>query len=387
MTLANVLHVAAEPNADIATFLAPAWRELAACGVRQTLLHGGSHDALPAELMVTGASVRLVALDLPPGSGRWAYVRMLRAALHVELASHAYQAVHLHGAKAGLAGRLVLPALQQRPPVFYSPHRLSGLDRDHALADMLVALGERAPGFGDLLPVTCSQAEAQRLERLTGRVPALLCPPVDARFFALQRCPGTPATVVGLGQASSPQAPDQFAELAARFHYAGEPARFVWVGAGEPHYEQQLRAAGVTLTGPLDSDASDAQLAAADVVVQTGRGHGAPLALLQAMAAAAPLVVADLPGHRELLQHGVSGLLATDLGELALHVKALLDDPVHAATLGATARAQARRGFHPERFRQSLLDLYRLHERVAPYAAPASTPAPAPAPAFDPAAP
>lgn len=382
MTLANVLHVAPELNADIAAFLAPAMRELAACGVRQTLLHAGSADTLPADLLPAGTPVRLVALDLGADAGRWAYVRALRAALHVEIASHTYQAVHLHGAKAGLAGRLVLGTFEARPPVYYSPHGLSGLDRDHSLADLVVALGERAPGFGDLLPVTCSEAEAQRLERLTGRTPALLCPPVDERFFALQRRRDTPACVVCVGRAAALQAPDHFAALAARFHFAGEPARFVWAGTGETYYEQQLRAAGVTLTGPLSADESDALLAGADVVVQTGRGQGAPLAVVQAMAAGAALVVADLPGHRELVRHEATALLADDIGSLALQVKALLDDPPRAAALGAAARDDAMRRFHPDRFRQSLLDLYRLHERTA--AQPVTA---APAPSFDVAAP
>lgn len=387
MSLANVLHVACELNADIAAFLAPAMRELAHCGVRQTLLHAGGAE-VPAELLPDNAPVRLVALDLAPDAGRWAYVRALRAALHVELASHTYQAVHLHGARAGLAGRLVLGAVSSSPPVFYSPHGLSGLDRDHSLADTLVALFERAPGFGDLLPVTCSEAEAQRLERLTGRPSALLCAPVDARFFALRRTRGTPPRVVCLGSATAAQAPDQFAELAARFHFAGEPARFVWVGGGEPHYEQQLRAAGVTVTGWLPAEETDAQLAAADVVVQTARGQGAPLALLQAMAAAAPLVVADLPAHQDLVRHDATALLADDISSLAVQVKALLDDPARADALGAAAREEAQRRFHPERFRQSLLDLYRLHERPAAQATPAAPgPAPAPAPSFDVAAP
>lgn len=382
MSIANVLHVAADLNADIAAFLTPALRELAGCGVRQTLLHAGSADALPPELMPAGTQVRLVALDLGRDAGRWAYLRALRAALHVELASHTYQAVHLHGAKAALAGRFVLGTLEQGPPVFYSPHGLSGLDRDHTLTDTLVALVERAPGFGDLLPVTCSAAEAQRLERLTGRQPALLCPPVEERYFELRRGRGAPPTVICVGHASAPQAPDHFAELAARFHFAGEPARFAWVGGGEPHFEQQLRAAGVTLTGWLEPDAADARLAQADVVVQTGRGHGAPLAVVQAMAAAAPLVVADLPGHRELVQHEETALLAADITALAVQVKALLDDRARADALGAAARLEARRRFHPDRFRQSLLGLYRLHERTAPQAA-----TPAPAPSFDVAAP
>jgi glycosyltransferase involved in cell wall biosynthesis len=169
-----------------------------------------------------------------------------------------------------------------------------------------------------------------------------------------------PPTVLCLGDACTARAPEQFAELAARFCFAGESARFVWVGAGPPHYERLLRAAGVTLAGWGSAATVADMLAGAAVVVLTGREHGAPRVLAQAMASAAPIVAMNLPCHRELVRHDATALLADELSELALHVKALIDDRQRAEALGVAARAEARRRFPPERFPQALLDLYRL---------------------------
>ena len=355
MTPGKVLHVAAELSVDLVAFLAPVLRELSACGVRQTLLHAGPAAAVP-----DCERVRRVALDLGERPGCFHYLRTLRAALRVELASHDYQAVHLHGPGAAWAARPVLGERSRHVPVYYSPHGLTGQRGVRSLADAAVLLAGRLRGDLPLQPVSCSESEVRRLSRLAGREPTLLCTPIDERLFALQRRRSTPPTVVGLGDACALRAPEQFAELAARFHFAGEKARFVWAGIGTPHYERLLRAADVSLTGWEGAhDASDS-LATASAVVLTGRSHGAPLPLAQAMAAGAPLAVMDLPGHRELLRHGVSALLAGDLGRLALQVKSLIDDRPRAEALGAQARAEARRRFPPERFRQSLRELYRV---------------------------
>lgn len=356
MTPDKVLHVAAELSVDLVAFLTPVLRELSACGVRQTLLHAGPAAAVPV-----CERVRRVALDLGDRPGCAHYLRTLRAALRVELASHDYQAVHLHGPGAAWAARPVLGERSRHLPVFYSPHGLRGHSGMRSLADAVVLVGGRLRRRAAAMqPVSCCATEVRRMARLGGREPTLLCTPVDERLFALQRRRSTPPLVVGLGDACAARAPEQFAELAARFHFAGERARFVWVGIGTPHYERLLRAADVTLTGWDGAHDAGDTLASASAVVLTGRSHGAPLPLAQAMAAGAPLAAMDLPGHREWLRHGVSALLAGDLGRLALQVKWLLDDRPRAEALGAQARAEARLRFPPERFRQSLRELYRV---------------------------
>src|SRR5204863_78176 len=89
-----------------------------------------------------------------------------------------------------------------------------------------------------------------------------------------RRCAWSRSTV---GRACGQNGPMQFAELAAYFQYSGEPAQFVWVGAGEARYEQMLREVGVEVTGWLDQEQVRAQLARAHVYVQTSLWEGMAL--------------------------------------------------------------------------------------------------------------
>jgi glycosyltransferase involved in cell wall biosynthesis len=146
------------------------------------------------------------------------------------------------------------------------------------------------------------------------------------------------------------------------------PLRFVWVGAGDAHSEQVLRAAGVEVTGWVDSGRVRAHLAQAHAYVQTSRWEGMSLGVLQAMAAGLPCVVTDVVGNRDAITHEQTGLLARDVSGLALQLKTLLDQPQRAQALGEAAKREAQQRFHATRFRQSLLSLYRLEGRRVPAA-------------------
>jgi len=49
--------------------------------------------------------------------------------------------------------------------------------------------------------------------------------------------------------------------------------------------------------------------AVSDVFVSPSRGEGLPITLLEAMAAELPVVATDIPGTREVVDHGTTGLL------------------------------------------------------------------------------
>ncbi len=355
----KVLHATEHLAAGVLDFLALATRELARAGVVQTLVYTRQRDTPRDVKAQFDPQVRLVELDSAGARGHWTFLRALQRTLHSELNAQRYDAVHLHASKAGFVGRIALGGASA-PPLYYSPHRLSSFNHQRPLAGAIAGLLERLAGLSACRAVACGHGEAMELQRLTRREAAVLENPVDEAFFDVRRAPDARRPVVlTVGRACEQKGPTRFAELAARFHYADEPARFVWVGAGDARYEQVLRAAGVEVTGWVSQDEVRAQLARAHVYVQTSHWEGMPLSVLQAMAAGVPCVVTDVVGNRDAVMHGCTGLLARDVSSLAVYVKSLLDQPQRASDLGALAQHEARQRFHPQRFRRALLSLYR----------------------------
>jgi len=141
-------------------------------------------------------------------------------------------------------------------------------------------------------------------------------------------------------------------------------ARLWLVGEGPYHaaLEEQIQArdlAGrVVLAGVFDS--VDELLAAADLFVLPSWEEGLSVALLEAMAAGLPVVATDIPGNRDLLTHGRSGLLvpARDPVRLAEAIGRLLAEPELGAALGAAARGRAASRFSVARMADQHLELF-----------------------------
>lgn len=85
-----------------------------------------------------------------------------------------------------------------------------------------------------------------------------------------------------------------------------EDADLVVVGAGslEPSVKDHVRELelenAVTLAGLIPRDEVFRQCASADVLVSTSHGEGLPVAVIEAMATECPVILSDIPPHREL---------------------------------------------------------------------------------------
>lgn len=84
----------------------------------------------------------------------------------------------------------------------------------------------------------------------------------------------------------------------------------------------------------------DRVIADATIVVLPSYREGLPKVLLEAAASGRALVTNDVPGCREVVQHGVNGLLvpAKDVAALADAIEVLLRDPEMRARMGAAGR-------------------------------------------------
>jgi glycosyltransferase involved in cell wall biosynthesis len=278
-----------------------------------------------------------------PDSGREA----LR--LHRLVESVGADVVHLHSAKAGLAGRL---AIRGRKPTVYQPHAWSfwaatGWQRVGSLA------WERYGARWTHRLVCVSEQEKQEAARLRIPTAGEVVPNcVDVEWFAAQD--GTaradaraalgldPApTVVCVGRLCRQKGQDLLLRAWPRVTAAVPDARLVLVGDGPDRATLAADAPpGVLLSGRTGDPRP--WYAAADVVVLPSRWEGLALVLLEAMASARSVVSTDVGGAREALPaDGGAVLPVADSAGLAAALVARLRDPGLAAAEGAAGRARA----------------------------------------------
>lgn len=141
-------------------------------------------------------------------------------------------------------------------------------------------------------------------------------------------------------------------------------AHLVMVGKG--HLEQPLRqqaqdlgiATNVIFTG-VRHDIPQV-LAQTDVFALSSLWEGLPLSVIEAMAAARPVVVTDVGGNSELVEMGLSGLVVPpdSAQALAEALLTLLQNEGQRLALGRAARQRVQQLFSPKPFIQQYEQLY-----------------------------
>ncbi len=88
--------------------------------------------------------------------------------------------------------------------------------------------------------------------------------------------------------------------------------------------------------------------------------EGLPLFLLEAAAAGRPVVTTDTPGCRDTVVDGETGLIvpSRDVGALVGALRALIEDPVVRARMGAAGRARVLGQFSDESVIRGIFDIY-----------------------------
>jgi glycosyltransferase involved in cell wall biosynthesis len=181
--------------------------------------------------------------------------------------------------------------------------------------------------------------------------------------------PRTEKVVASIGRLSHAKGVDLLLDVWAE----AAPRQPGWIlriyGAGE--YEDALRqqCTGLGLDDSVEwagqTDDVTVALGRSSVFVQSSRGEGFPLVLLEAMACGVPCAAFDCsPGVREIVRDGEDGLLARhgNISELARQLVRLMADENLRDTMGEKARQNVQR-FAPDVITRRWEELFDFLER------------------------
>jgi glycosyltransferase involved in cell wall biosynthesis len=249
----------------------------------------------------TGDDLHRLAIDvlpLPPGRlaqflavRRW--VQQLQPAI-----------VHAHSSYAGLYVRL-LPRLPGA--VVYTPHGFSFERRDiPAPLRGVFWLVEATLSLRGGCVAAVGPREAELARRLPGRQQVVYVPNAirleqaveQPEVLDLKAAEGDASPrlcLVTVGRITPAKDPEFFRRLVLLGRDLSLPLRWIWVGGGDPADEQELREAGVLVTGWTSRANALRWLATGDVYVHTAAWEGAPISVLEAAALGLPVVARRNP--------------------------------------------------------------------------------------------
>ncbi|MBA3738690.1 MAG: glycosyltransferase [Actinobacteria bacterium] len=340
-----------------------------------TELVSGSVGPGEGELLPTdGLHTRIPELKRPLDP--FADLRAARAVRRLVRARSPH-VVHTHMAKAGALGRLA--AHRARVPVVihtFHGHVLEGYFARPVTA-MFLAAERRLARWSDALVAVSPAVRDELLELRIGVPSQWRVVPVGLELDdLLAPAPGTGearrrlglsqhGAVVGIvGRLVPIKDHVTFLEAAARIAARRPDVTFVVAGDGE--LRSALEAQGRGMLGDRIRFLGwvtdlPTLYAAIDVVVLTSRNEGTPVSLIEAGAAAKPVVCTRVGGVDDVVRHDVTGLLvpAGDPAGIAAAVLRLMEDQGMARSMGEAARGWVRDRFTAERLADDLSNLYR----------------------------
>ena len=303
-----------------------------------------------------------------------AWFRLYRLCLH-----YRPHIVHTHTAKAGVLGRLAARAA--RVPVIvhtYHGHVFQGYFSP--LKTRLFLAIERWLGRSTHRLIAVSEAVRQDLLRLgIGTPERLVVIPLGLNLDPFLRCEdlrGQLRTELGLqpdtllvgivARLVPIKAHDVFLKAAAKVCVRFPQSRFLLVGDGERLAELQLLVERLGLREQVIflgwRQDLDRVLADLDLVVLTSRNEGSPVCLIEAMAAARPVVATRVGGVGDVVDDGITGSLvdADKPEDVANAIVELLGDEKRRRAMGEAARERVPR-FGIDRL---VSDIDRLYENL-----------------------
>jgi glycosyltransferase involved in cell wall biosynthesis len=268
--------------------------------------------------------------------------------------------LHANSSKAGVLGRAAA-AIARVPVRIFTVHGWA-FKAYTGVAGACYRWADRA--MAPLTTVTICVSERERETGLAARTcradrTIVIPTAVDAGAALPARGDGQPPRVITVGRLAAPKDPVTLVRALALIDDAPFHARIVGDGPDRAAVQEEIRGIDrVELLG--DRRDVPELLADSDVFVLSSRSEGAPLSILEAMAAGLPVVASAVGGVPELVADGTTGLLVPpgDPAALAAALRLLLTDRDRARRLGAAGQERVRERFDLASLRRAHLELY-----------------------------
>ena len=249
-------------------------------------------------------------------------IRGIRDIRRLIALAHRADVVHAHGVRASAA--LALLGI----PHVTTWHSVAGGDHPGRVARIMEAVSARGStvvlGVSTALCDRAKAAGARRVERALIPVPGW----EDRDHGDPDRPTHTPVSLVTVARLAPQKGIDLILDTAAILRDEGVDVAWNVLGDGplrdETEHHINLHHLTVTLAGYCTD--VEAQLAAADLYIQTSRSEGQPVAVQEALRAACAVVATNVGGTAEVV--GAAALLTdTDPAALARAIRQLIDHP------------------------------------------------------------
>lgn len=344
----------------------------------KTLVAAGKPPAEEGELRAPGVPVLPVPLVRPVSPA--ADLKALRA-LRRLIATSGARVVHTHMAKAGALGRLAamsLPRGAGRPRIVHTFHGhvlqgYFGLAQQRGFLEVERALARRS----DVLVAVSPEVRDELVELGVGKPEQYRVVPLGldlSRFAAVgtRSVPrGQLRTALGLGPgvalagAVGRLVPVKDHGTLFRALTLVPGLHLALLGDGELRHQLVTLAHELGLSERVHFTGwwhdMPSALADVDVVVMSSRNEGTPAALIEALAAAKPVVATDVGGVRHVVQNGQTGWLCPrgDPSALARALsEAVFSKKELAAQMAAEGRRRALARFSLERMLAGYFSIY-----------------------------
>jgi glycosyltransferase involved in cell wall biosynthesis len=272
----------------------------------------------------------------------------------------------------GIAARLAFPRADKRPRQVAAVMGLgSRFGRGGLIGRLLEPALRFTAGHAEIIVQNPEDGTALVRRGLdAGRIALIRGSGLDiAHFRPLPELAWPPLTVALVARMLRSKGILETVEAVRRLRADGQAIELLLAGPIDPDNPDSLNAAemealsaepGITWLGHV-ADIRTVWARAAIAVFPSTYGEGIPKALLEAAACGRPIVAADMPGCREIVRQGETGLRVPphDVARLAAAIAALADDPLARRAMGRAGRALVERDFAEAVIAEQTLALYR----------------------------